>query len=291
LARAADTTFVREPDGPYSDVLGAVLDAKMGPFPCVAPHDNPRWYRLVWDLAFKGGWPWQHWEPAKVAGRRIVRVPAGVRDVGVGMLARTVTTFRPEPPNMVIKSVNSAFSLEWITNRYRFDSIVMMRRNLLNVVSSWMALEWPLIDPPLEHHPLIRELFIERLGIAEPPSPSDYTAKTAWQVGLLTSAVKLFADSHLEVMVESHDDYCLDPQACFSDLFQRIGLEWTPEIDRYLVNADRPGYTGVFPVRVTKEQPTQWRRRLSNDQVTTIQRVLAGFPLGEWAESALEVPA
>ena len=150
----------------------------------------------------------------------------------------------------------------------------------------------PLIDPPLESYASIQQRYLEPLGLPEPPPASDYMAKTAWQVGLLTTALKLEADAHPDWFVETHDIYCTDPKRYFGDLLNRLGLEWTDAVDQYLSDADQPGYNGVFPVRVTRDQPDAWRKRLSDDQADVVREILAGFPLGDWAASALvRVPA
>ena len=62
--------IVYEPDGHNSDVLGAVAAARLGEYPVLEAGDSSYWYRLIWDLAFAGGWPWDKVESARAAGRR-----------------------------------------------------------------------------------------------------------------------------------------------------------------------------------------------------------------------------
>ena len=159
LGRTTDARTVYEPDGPFSDILGALVATRLGPFPVLRPEDESRWYQVVWDLAFSGGWPWDRVEAARSAGRQMVKIPPSVRDAVVAGLAMGTARVRRRPDHVIIKSVNSAFALEWITARYA-PRVVVLRRNPLNVISSWLVLDmasmWPLGDHPSNSRALPR---------------------------------------------------------------------------------------------------------------------------------------
>ena len=88
---------------------------------------------------FAGGWPWDRVESARAAGRRLVRIPPSMRDAVVAALAEATSRLRRRPRHVVVKSVNSVFSLDWIVKRYT-PKVLVLRRNPLNVVSSWVVL-------------------------------------------------------------------------------------------------------------------------------------------------------
>ncbi len=46
-------------------------------------------------------------------------------------------------------------------------------------------------------------------------------------------------------------------------------MPWSPEVTQFLDDSNRPG-EGLKPVRVTKEQPTRWKGRLTDDEVEEI---------------------
>ncbi len=295
LGRAADTRAVFEPDGPISDILGTVVASRISDYPVMAAGHDSRWYRATWDLAFTGGWPWDRNQAARAAGRRLVRVPRAARDWGVLALAHGVATLRRRPENVVVKSVNSALALEWIANRYQ-PCMVLLRRNPLNVVSSWLQLEM-MPRLPLWDDPRVRQSYMAQLGIAPPRPDASEVAQVAWTVGLLYTALRRSAERHSDWIVVSHDDLCRDPRTQYTALYRRLGLRWTEETDAYLEASDRPGFTvhggqgNLHPNAVTgtvetesrrTQQATQYRRRLSADQVDEVMSVLAGFSLGEW---------
>jgi hypothetical protein len=285
---------VYEPDGPISDVLGAMVATRLGEYPALTPGDQSRWYRLVWELAFAGGWPWDRVEGARAAGRRLVRVPPQARDYLIAGLATATARLRRHPRHVIVKSVNSAFSLEWITRRYA-PRVVILRRNPLNVVSSWVVLNmWT--DHPIGNDRLVQETYVRPLGLTPPNGGSSSVAIAAWNVGLLTTALKRTAERHPEWIVESHDDLCVEPVPKFRSLVDRLGLQWTPAVEEYLRMSDDPRYTvhggskKVHPNAVTAttdasrrdQQATQFKRRLSPEQAAEARAVLDRFELGDW---------
>jgi hypothetical protein len=277
-----------------SDVLGAMAATRLGDFPVIAPHERNFWYRLVWDLGFAGGWPWDHVETARAAGRHLVRIPASVRDSIIVSLAEATRLVRRRPRHVVVKSVNSVFSLDWIVQRYR-PKVVVLRRNPLNVVSSWLVLRQG-TDHCLGDDPRLHDEYLRPLGLISPNGTASPLTTVAWNVGLLTRAVKLSAERHPEWIVASFDELSEDPEPRFRALTSKLGLTWTEAMADYLRRSDDPRFTAhhgtaaKHPNSVTattgdsrrKQQATQYKRRLSREQVEEVRAVLSWFDLGDW---------
>jgi hypothetical protein len=294
LGHAADTRAVYEPDGPFSDVLGAMVATRLGEFPVLTADEPSRWYSLVWDLAFAGGWPWDKIQAARAAGRRMVRTPPAIRDYAIDVLAAMTRRVQRHPRNVIVKSVNSAFALDWIAQRYH-PKIVVLRRNPLNVVSSWVVLQMG-AESFIGHDPRVQEEFLRPVGITAPNGHTSTVGLTAYNVGLLTRALKQAAERHPDWIVVSHDELCLAPEAQFKDLTARLGLQWTTAMEDYLRKSDDPGFTvhggspKVHPNAVTattessrrEQQATQFKRRLNPEQADEARRVLESFDLGDW---------
>jgi hypothetical protein len=294
LGLAAGARQVYEPDGPMSDVLGAMVATRLGEFPVVPPRQRSYWYRLVWDLGFAGGWPWDRVERARAAGRQLVRIPPAVRDGIIVSLAEATRLVRRRPPHVVVKSVNSVFSLDWIVERYA-PKVLVLRRNPLNVVSSWLVLRQG-VDHCLGEDPRVHETYLQPLGLVSPNGQASALTTAAWNVGLLTRAIKESADKHPEWIVASFDEICEAPVEHFRKLTGELGLTWTPAMDDYLLRSDDPGFTAhhgsasQHPNAVTattaesrrKQQGTQYKRRLTPEQVAEVRAVLDRFDLGDW---------
>lgn len=295
LSHAADTRAVSEPDGPYSDILGAMVATRLGEFPVLTAGERNRWYSLVWDLAFAGGWPWDKVEAARAAGRRMVRIPPTFRDYAIGGLAEVTRRVQQHPRNVIVKSVNSAFTLEWIAQQYH-PEVVVLRRNPLNVVSSWVVLQMG-SDSFIGRHPRVQEAYLRPLGITIPNGSTTAVALAAYNVGVLTKALKEAAARHPEWILVSHDELCLDPLPKFRELTARLGLQWTTAMEEYLRRSDDPAFIvhdscspEVHPNAATattdesrrEQQATQFKRRLTPEQTAEARRVLESFDLGEW---------
>ena len=297
LARARGMVTVFEPDAPETDILGTVTTRRIGRYPVLDPDQNNFWYSMLWDLAFKGGWPWARVPSARRAGRGLARTPAGFRDLTVAALARTVAVARARPEHVAVKSVNSSFALEWIARRYR-PRTVILHRHPLNVVSSWFVLNLQ-GDETLSDNGQLRRRRLAALGVPPPPGSSDRVASLAWQVGALMSVQRATAARHPDWVVVSYDALSEAPQPGFAALFDQLGLAWTDAAQRYLLAADDPRFavtgasrSGRHPNERTQhetqqsrrlEQRSGYERRLTPQQIDEARAVLADMPLGDWA--------
>lgn len=285
---------VYEPDSPYTDILGTVVRSRLGAYPALRPDEPSSWYTMVWDLAFAGGWPWSRSPSARRLGRGLSKSPATFRDHEVAVLARAVSAAElQQQTHVIVKSANCGLSLEWIAQRYR-PRIVVQRRNPLNVISSWIALN---IEADRLDAPAIRERWLAPLGVNPRVAVTSHVAQVAWTVGVLTLALKLTAERHPDWIVISHDDLSRDPYEGFASLFAQLGLPWTPRVSAYLKAADDPSFvvTGANPRSHPNEQTgapegtsrrvqqaSQYRRRLTAAQVDEARSVLDELPLGAW---------
>ena len=191
----------------------------------------------------------------------MVRIPPVMRDYLVAGLAEGTRTVRRRPRHVIVKSVNSIFSLDWVAERYS-PTVVILRRNPLNIVSSWLVLGmWS--EDPIGNHPLVRERYLSSLGLHSPNGTSSPVRIAAWNVGLLTRALKDAADRHPSWIVASHDDLCLDPIRKFQALTDEIGLQWSPDMEHYLTEF---GGSEVHGASRHREGASQRRHRNHDGQ-------------------------
>lgn len=300
LAKASGVVPVFEPDAPESDILGAVSAARIGKYPSLSPGERSAWYSMVWDLAFKGGWPWARMPSARRAGRGLARAPRWGRDYAVAALARTLAPVRRRPEHVVVKSVNSALALEWIARRYR-PRVVILRRNPMNVISSWYVLNLD-GDPTLPSRPAVRARWLQPLGVPPLPGAASRITAIAWQVGTLMSVLRDTARRHPDWPVISYDDLSASPTPQFQSLFAQLGLPWNANAEAYLQAADDPAFAvrgaaavgkhpnertgagGTLARRV--EQRDAVSRRMSAAEIAEARAVLADMPLHDWAAEA-----
>jgi hypothetical protein len=242
-----------------------------------------RLFASVWDMVFAGRLPSNPNRPLLLAARATLRLPRLLRDPLVRLMARAAARMPSRSEGTVVKTIYVVFSLDWLIDRYR-PQVVAIQRNPLNVVSSWRQLQIPLFD--LAVRPAITKTYLEPLGIEPPRADASELTRIAWQVGLLTQVLGDAVERHPDWRLVTHEDLCREPLTGIHDIVDGLGLVWTDEIERFLATTNRPG-EGLKPTRVTAEQPTRWRARLTDAEVEEIEGVLAQFPRCGW----LRVPA
>lgn len=187
--------------------------------------------------------------------------------------------------HLVVKSVYAPLAVEWIAARWPTE-VVVVQRNPLNVLSSWIGLGW--LDPGAPEAlatldpAAVRELS-ERFDVAEPPDRP--LARAAWLIGILSCALEDSVRKAPSWHVVRHEELCADPHEAFAALSRGAGLGWSQPGDRLLRTMNRPG-EGYETARLAGELHDAWRRRLDDDQVAEIRTVLERFPLAPegWAQ-------
>lgn len=288
LARSPGVRLVHEPDNEVQQPFAVRAKAGLGRWPVLRPGETaPDEYVCLWQAAFDGLAPRRTpaWAAAKGmlrgASRDEMRAAFSATRRFSGRL-RAVRSLAGPPARpgtsrdraVLVKSVHSAFAVEWVAERFG-PQVVVVVRHPLNIVASWAALGWG--GFPLTTDRVVRE-YLEPLGITPLPAGRSPLAQLTWQVALLSLALEQAVANHPEWVVVSHEELCAAPAAGFAQLCQKLGLSWGEPSRRFLTESDRPG-TGITTARVTAEQPDRWRRRLDDAQVEEIQGVLARFPL------------
>ncbi|MDQ3380362.1 MAG: sulfotransferase [Actinomycetota bacterium] len=194
-------------------------------------------------------------------------------------LAVPVTPLLPSR-HVVVKSVYAALSLEWIAARFPVR-VVIVRRHLLNVISSWMELRWvgtagnDMLD---SLDPDVQDRLSAAHGVPLPEPGASSFARGTWLLGVLDLALQDAARRHPDWLVVSHEVLCDDPALGFRSLSHQLGLGWTPAAERVLDSLNRPG-RGTERARLSSQLPEVWRSRLRRDQLAEIAPLLDRFGL------------
>jgi hypothetical protein len=279
FAATPGTRHYYEPDNVDADPTGQrpIGRSGYGPYPEIVPGDNGGRYRPLWDAVWAGRLPSRKGYKLKLA-RAALRIPPALRDPLVKGSAQVLTRLPGGPERTVVKSIYGAFSLDWLVDRYE-PKVVVLQRHPLNVVSSWRQLQIPGFD--LTSRPSLIARYRDRFEGDPPGSDASELTKISWQVGLLTTAIGDSLDRHPDWYLINHEDLCVDSVTRIRRLCDRLGLPWSPEVEKFLADSNRPG-EGLKPVRVTAEQPNRWRGRLTEDEVEEITSVLDRFPRAGW---------
>jgi hypothetical protein len=277
LGKTEGARVINEPDNvdadPARDAGGRL---GFGPYPILDRGQRAPQFRALWDLSFAARVPRNGWQ-LKV-GRLVLRLPRRLRDPFLRRSAQAVSALPGRAPHVVVKSIYAMLAVDWIAANYQ-PRIIVIQRNPLNVISSWAELGVHGFD--LLARPRIADRYLHRLGVVPPgPDASQLQRIAAW-VGVLTTVLNEELERHPDWLLVTHEYLCADPETRIREVCEWAGLTWTPDAASFLAESNRPG-EGFSSVRITRDQPDRWRRRLSDEQVVEIEEVLAQFPSRGW---------
>lgn len=277
LSAAPGVVYMNEPDYPETYPSGGLAVRQYGLYPVLRPHDSAPPYEMVWDIAFAGGFP--DGAVTRRAGKLLMTLPNAARAPITHAAARLWRTRNREPAHCVVKSVYAQFAIEWIADRYR-PIVVLVRRNLLSVIASWLKLGFVpyATETPFElwDHPVIQREFLQPLGLERPDPAAPLMHRIAMHVGLLALGLERAAERHPEWVFVNHEELCESPEARFRELFARTQLTWTDAVAGQLQALDRPG-SGVEVQRVAAQQIGSWKSTLTPEQVNEATGILRRF--------------
>ncbi len=292
IGLAEGVTWINEPDNEWPNVYALKAKRGLGRFPAlVEEDDDPRRYLKLWERSLAGRRQGKYQESM---AWKLDRGERTMRDLWLAMCdhrrprlpisLHLLSTFA-RPPRIpdrammvMVKSVHAPLALEWIASRLR-PRIVVVLRNPLNVIASWVALGWG--GCALVTNPRVRKRFGERWHLPELDEGASPLAQAAWEVGLFTCTLEAGA-ARSDWIVASHDRLCVDPREGFRDLYARLGLTWSDRVDAFLTESNRPG-AGFTTYRVAAEEPDRWRKRLSPEQIREAWSVLSRIQ-APWVE-------
>ena len=205
---------------------------------------------------------WQAWLGGEVSpGLRLAAKLAVPRVAQIGVA------------NVIVKSVRSELAIDWIVDEFQ-PRVVLVERNPLNVLASWIELEYV---RDIKEAAAVALHAQERWGIDPPAEDEPRLVHQTFEYGVLASALRESAARHDGWTIARHEQLCVDPVAEFRALADTLELGWNDTVTAFLTASDREG-TGYETNRRATEQPDRWRERLDADQVATIRATLEGFP-------------
>jgi hypothetical protein len=288
LASSEDTALVSEPDNPNDDPY-ALRKRKLpgGYYTALDPTDEAPAFERLWQEAFGRHSVAEGAVDAlrRRGSRKLFRRAKPEARAAFTTRPHLSTTLRaaealavPTRPgagrNVIVKSVYAARCLEWIADRVD-ARVVIVRRDLRSVVSSWIEL-WGLgsgTDHELEvSDPVGLERAAARLGIG--PPPGEPLERATWLLAVLDRAMTDAAARHPEWTVVSYENFLDDPVAAFRSLAGGLGLPWITRSDKAVMASNRSGI-GFDTQRVAAEARDVWRTRLTPEQERLVSSVLA----------------
>jgi len=297
LVAASGAGYVEEPDNHFrfASAFAAKLELGRREYPMLEPHEHGAEtvpYAQLWSRAFSPRRAGRRQRIRQRVGDRLVSI-AGPPQVSKALAApgsESSALLRvakelavPHGPDgdahgLVVKTVYGPLAAEWITSVGAVDAVVVVVRNPLNVVSSWLGLGWldrDTRDPVSALAPAAVEVLGARFGMP----PSSRLGQAAWLVGVQSSVLEEAVQRNPAWHRVVHEEACVDAPAVLSRIALRAGLRWSRRGDEMLAAENREG-SGYDVTRVAAELPEAWRSRLDRDQEHEIRHVIDALPPG-----------
>jgi Sulfotransferase family len=271
LGSSPGVRSIHEPDNPVMSSAAASVRAKRGMHPLLDPGELAPDYQQIWDLAFAGRGPTR----GRTNGikRALLKRPSLMLEPLLGVPNPVTSRVRHRFTHVVAKSVYATFTLEWIAARYS-PRVVVVRRDPLNVVASWLHVGIQIGD--LEcGDAAVRHLTAGDLPPARPTGSAH--ERVAWSVGFLTTMLGRLVDRHPDWIVVDHAQLSAAPLVTFNELRESLGLVRSAWTTAYIEASNQPG-RAYDTRRIGSELPNAWRRRLSPVQERIVRKVLQEFP-------------
>jgi Sulfotransferase family len=292
LGAARGAVQVREPDNEKLSAPAIWAKRGLGRFPVLDATDRPWRYERLWRWALSGAPTGLRMDLARrlvrssndIALEELVRGRVSAKLKAASELgAVRVGAHASRAAAVVAKSVHVCLALGWLASRFDLEVVVVLRHPA-NVLASWLELELPDRDRDLSSVQKVSERFVERWGVSRPGVGS--LERAVWQLGLLTCALEEAISEHPDWQVCTHERLCADPETAFRRLAREVGLAWSSEMSDVIEGSDKPG-SGFAVERQASRLADSWRERLGRDQIDTMLRVLAPFPLKTWDSDQL----
>jgi hypothetical protein len=182
-------------------------------------------------------------------------------------------------PRCLVKLVHSNLALDWLATRFPQARQVYILRHPYGQFASWRRLGWsPRPEKLLESPGLVRDHLaphLERIRAAS----SFWERSGAWW-GAVNSVVHRQSSKRPERLVVQFEWLCQDPPAHFRALYQQLGLDWNPGVERFLARSNRGGDERPYSLRRdASRETTKWQEELTEKEALECRQAAEPFDL------------
>ncbi len=276
LALADGMRFVNEPDNEKISWLGRCYKRHVPRFPLLEVGDSPRDFAVLWQKAAVS--PWAAWLSRSIFARAL-KAPDS-------FIAAKEKPFRPQtssltaqaspPKPVLIKSVHAVLCAEWVCSVAPIGHVVVVMRHPLAILASWRRLHMPdatrafTLSEPVQQRVLGKVI-----------SVSGELEKQALHLAVLWRGLEAQVRRNPQWIVIVHEDLCGDPTAKFRQLYEQLGLAFTPRVEAGIAARNREG-SGYKPVRLAGAEVGKWKKDFTDEQHKRATDVLIAAGLAAW---------
>jgi len=281
LSASSETAYISEP----LNVLHrpGVFSAKVMRWYTYICSENEHEYLAAYQKMLRLGYGLGKELPALRSSRDVMRMGRDFFTFWRGKLTRA----RP-----LIKDPFAVLSLIWFHQRLDCDLVVIVRHPAA-VTSSLKRLGWVFDFSDLLKQPALMRDWLEPYRSemeAMLLTPQDVVGQSALLWRIIYRVVEQNRDS-IPLRLVRHEDLSLDPPGGYRSLYESLGLRYTPEVERTILNSsssENPGELSkkaVHAVRLdSRANLKNWKKRLSQEEIDRIRKITADVSPGYYSD-------
>lgn len=190
-------------------------------------------------------------------------------------------------PTCMVKLVNSTLALDWIEARFPATRQVYVVRHPCGQFSSWRSRGWePEPRRLLEDRRLVDEHLAPFVSLIEQADDFWERAGALW--GAMNKVVwASLSESRVRTVV-TFEWLCQDVVAHYRELYELVGLPWTPAAEAFLTRMDSADDRPYSLKRQSAQQPAKWLAALAPEEIERCRRFAEPFGLPWYPDFAPE---
>ncbi|HVN17005.1 MAG TPA: sulfotransferase [Anaerolineales bacterium] len=182
--------------------------------------------------------------------------------------------------SVLLKDPFAAFSTPWFADRLNCQVVISIRHPAA-FASSLKRLNWPFQIHDLLEQPLLMRDYLEQDRAAlESVQPDDIIGQASWLWKVLYCAIHQTLQTRSDLIAVRHEDLSRDPVAGFRDLYQKLGFEFTPQVEHVVLNSS----SSENPTELSKKKVhsvkldsranlDNWKKRLTVEEIARIRKI------------------
>jgi Sulfotransferase domain len=180
----------------------------------------------------------------------------------------------------LLKDPFAVFSTPWFAKNLNCKAVITVRHPAA-FASSLKRLNWPfdfqdLLDQPLLMRDYL-ELYREEM---ESIKPDDVIGQSALLWKMIYHSVHTALELNPDFIIVRHEDLSRDPVAGYHDLYQLLELEFTPRVEKIILNSS----SSENPIELSRKKVhgfkldsrasvENWKKRLTAEEIDRIRKM------------------
>jgi hypothetical protein len=184
---------------------------------------------------------------------------------------------------LLIKDPFAVFSTPWFAKRLNCKVVITVRHPAA-FASSLKRLNWPFDFQDLLNQPLLMRDHLEpHREEMQAIQPDDIIGQAALLWKLIYRSIHATRERNPDFIIVRHEDLSRDPVPAYRDLYEALGLEFTPRVEKIILHSsssENPAELSrkkVHGVKLdSRANLDNWKKRLTVEEIDRVRKITQG---------------